>query len=334
MSTRLSVRTAGLTLDLEDLTHRHTASLARATDTGTCVAIADPDVRVVVERRRHMFRTTGMAPVTRGVWSAADTMVIDSVGGSGFSQLWRCHQDHLEVRARWTPSWLEKGATVLGSRRDALRGQVLLHYPAMWWAVTRGYAPLHVSVLEIDGVVAVLAGPGGVGKSTLVAQALGRGARAACDNVAVCDGEVAHGLREPLRLAVADGGPASGARTTHGRRELSWDRRVPTLRPDLVLVVRRGDGPHVRAIDPQHARRALVAGTYAAGELRRFWALTALLGLATGHGPVLPPVDEVAQRLTSRLPCFELELGQTPGAGLHTLLAPHLANVGRQEVAQ
>jgi hypothetical protein len=334
MTSMLSLRTAGVTLDVHDMTRRHTACLARATDTDTSVAIADADVRVVVERRRHRHRTTHMVPLTRGVWSAADTMVIHSVGGSGFSELWRCREGRLEVHARWAPSVLEAGANVLRSRRDALRAQVLLHYPALWWAVTRGLAPLHVSVLEIQGVVVVLAGPGGVGKSTLVAQALARGARVVCDNVAACDGIVAHGLREPLRLAVADGGPATGARTTHGRRELTWAGRAPMLRPDLVLVVRRGNGPCVRPIDSHQAQRALVAGTFAAGELRRFWGLAALLSLATGRGPVQPPVDDVARRLTTRLPCFELELGHTPGAGLHTLLAPHLAGARGQEARQ
>jgi hypothetical protein len=288
----------------------------------------------VVEGRRHRFSTAGMTPLTRGVWYAPDTVVMDSVGGSGFSQVWRCAEGRLEVRARWTPSLLERGATVLSSRSNALRAQVLVHYPALWWAGTRGYAPLHVSVVEIDGVVVVLAGPGGVGKSTLVAHALALGARAACDNVAVCDGEVAQGLREPLRLAVADAGPTYGARTTHGRREVHWDGRVASLCPDLVLVVRRGNGPFVRPLEPQEARRALVAGTYAAGELRRFWVLTALLGLATGLGPVHPRVDEVAHRLTTRLPCYELVLGQAPGVGLHTLLAPHLDGVRSKEATK
>jgi hypothetical protein len=251
--------------------------------------------------------------------------------------------DHVLVRARWCPSKLEHGATVLRSRFDALRAQVLLNYPALWWAGTQALAPLHVSVVEVDGVVVVLAGPGGVGKSTLVAQALSRGARATCDNLATCDGDVAHGLREPLRLAVSDGGSTSGARTTHGRRETAWTGRVASLRPDLVVVVRRGGAaPGVRDIEPDVARRALVAGTYAAGELRRFWGLTAVLGLATGRGPVQPAVDEVARRLTSRLPCLELELGTRPDtgpdtdtrSGLETLLADHLDIARRTEAAR
>lgn len=335
MSAALHVTTAGAAVTVEDLTGRHAAPLARAAGTHSGPPHADPDVRVVVEPGHRPFDTTGLRPVTRGVWSGEDAVVLDSVGGSGFSQSWRIHTDalggtRLEVRARWAPSPVERAAAALRSRADALRAQVLLHYPALWWAVTRGMAPLHVSCLEVDGAVVVLAGPGGVGKTTLVADALAHGARATCDNVAVSDGKVALGLREPLRLAVADGGSATGARTTHGRRAMGWSGQVPELRPDLVVVVRRGDAPLVRPVDPMTARRALVAGTYAAGELRRLWTLTAVLGLATGTGPVHPPVDAIAQRMTSALPCLELQLGRVPGLPLQTLLAPHLGQAHRQ----
>jgi hypothetical protein len=332
MTRQLHVRTAGTGLTVENMTRRQAEHLARAVDASPGPPAHAVDVRVVLEQGRHRFDTDGMVPVTRGVWSSKDAVVFESVGGSGYTQSWHPEDEQLTVRTRWAPSLLEQGATVLGGRADALQAQVLVHYPALWWAGLRGLAPLHVSVLEIDGVVVVLGGPGGVGKSTLVADALASGARATCDNLAACDADVAYGLREPLRLSVADGAPSTGNRTTHGRREVSWTARVPALRPDLVVVVRRGDGPRVRTIPAEEARRSLVAGTYAAGELRRFWALTALVGLATGRGPVRPWVEEAAHGLASRLPCVELELGTTPGLSLRETLAPYLADVDRHEV--
>jgi hypothetical protein len=80
----------------------------------------------------------------------------------------------------------------------------------------------------------------------------------------------------------------------------------------------------VRPITAAEATRGLVAGTYAAGELRRFWPLAAVLALATRCGPVHPHVGQVAAALTARLPCVELQLGQEPGAGLSELLATSL----------
>jgi hypothetical protein len=331
----LSLVTAGVRVELRDLTGRQLEPVARAAGfagTGSLALRGDADVRVTVDRGHHGFVVDGLRPVTRGVSAGGGRVVLRSVGGSGFDQVWDVNGDVVEVRSRWVPGALERGASALRGRHHALRAQVLLHHPALWWAGTRGLAPLHVSVLELDGVVVMLAGPGGVGKSTLVAQAVEEGARATCDNLAVSDGTTAYGLREAMRLSAADtgstaGGPPHGRATTHGRRELTWATQVPSLRPDLVVVLRRGDGPRVRPVDGDVARRALVAGTFAAGELRRFWTLTAVLGLATGHGPVLPVVDETARQLCTGLPCVELELGERPGASLREMLAPQLEQV-------
>jgi hypothetical protein len=80
-------------------------------------------------------------------------------------------------------------------------------------------------------------------------------------------------------------------------------------------------------VTPDVARRALVAGTFAAGELLRFWPLTAALSLSTGRGPAVPQVEAVADRLTSRLPCVELDLGREQGAPLRGLLERDLDRV-------
>lgn len=354
----LELSTAGVRVRIDDLTGRHLPALSRAAGLDRPPRTAgpqrpsshDPDVHVVIEQSGARFDTRGLVPVTRGVWAAHDTVVVDNCGGSGFSQSWRFLGDRVEVRARWTPGTLERGARQVRSRFDALRSQVLLHYPALWAAGVRGLAPLHVAVLEIDGVVVMLAGPGGVGKSTLVAQALGSGARGTCDNLAVSDGVAAYGLREPLRLdptrsttagtTAGTGGGTSGDaggdvgwdghRTTHGRREHGWADPVDALRPDLAVVVRRGGTPGLRPIGAEAAQRALVAGTYAAGELRRFWPLTAALGLATGIGPVHPAVEASASHLSRRCRCLELDLGSRPGVALRDLLADELERTERR----
>lgn len=281
---------------------------------------------LLLDRLQHVPPVRSFNPVTRGVWVGPEGVLLESAGGSGYTQLWRPCQDPasdgdsscIRVSSRWAPSAAEKAAAhLLRQRHRALRAQVLLHHPALWAALAvGGLTPLHVSVVKVDGVVVLLAGPGGVGKSSLVADALGRGARAACDNLGASDGHVVHGVVEPLRLPSGTGpGGGAGVRAAHGRREHPWPGRLPSLRPDLVLVVRRNDNActRVRPVSRERAARALVAGTYSAGELQRFWPLVAHLALA-GLGPVHPALEETAEQLTESLPCYELTLGR-PGTG-------------------
>jgi hypothetical protein len=295
---------------------------------------ATPDV-VLAEAAGDADPTDLGVPVTRGVTREPDgTVVLASAGGSGYRQRWRITDDTVRVESCWAPSVKETVAgRALPSRLRALRGQVLLHYPVLWWATLQGLAPLHVSVIDLGGTVVALAGPGGVGKTTLVTRETAAGARATCDNLAVSDGVAMFGLREPLRVTAREA-PSGGSRAAHGRREVRWGRAVPALRPDVVVVVRRdGSAAGVRPIERDAAHRALVAGTMSAGELMRFWPLAAVLGLASGRGPVLPPVADTARSLVDRLPCYELQLGPTSGSRLRDLLAPVLG-IRRPEVAR
>ncbi|MEU4396536.1 hypothetical protein [Kribbella sp. NPDC023855] len=289
-----------------------------------------PNLVLSLEPGKRPFDTSGCEPITRGVWATdRREAVLDSAGGSGFSQLWSIDEDGLRVLSRWTPSAKEAAAArLLPTRHHALTGQVLLHYPALWLAMQQGFAPLHVSVVEIDGIAVLLAGPGGVGKSSLVARELADGRRATCDNLAACDGTVAYGLAEPIRLPAA-ATDFTGRKTFHGRREHGWQTRMRSLRPELIVVVRRGlqPDPHLRPITEAQAARALVTGTYSAGELRRFWSTAAVVAMATGCGPAHPPIQEVAATLAHRMPCLELRLGREPGAGLAELLRPCLDSV-------
>jgi hypothetical protein len=173
------------------------------------------DVVLEVEAVRRPFNIHGFEVVTRGVWAnGSGEVVLADVGGSGFDQRWTIDVDGLHVTSRWRPPHQALAAArLLPARHRALSGQVLLHYPALWFAVQRGCVPLHVSMVEVGGVAVLLAGPGGVGKSTLVARALADGARASCDNVAVCSAAELSRIpacgnwRRPRRLAGSSPAP-------------------------------------------------------------------------------------------------------------------------------
>jgi hypothetical protein len=277
-------------------------------------------VRLQVQAGRRPFDRAGWELAGRGAWAARPRVLIEDACSSGFDLLVEPRGPVLHVTARYRPAPRTRAAnTLLGARFRLLAAQTLLHYPALWWASVHGRVPLHVSVTAGADGVTMIAGPGGVGKSTMLAAGLTRGERATADNLCACDARQAYGVVEPLRV---DGGRGR-AGATHGRSEHALPGRVPSLEPDRLVVLRRAAGPQASAgpLSSAEAARELVAGTYMAGELRRFWAFAGTLALATGIGPAHPDVSGVAVTLAERLPCFEVRMAHGSPAPIGDLLS-------------
>jgi hypothetical protein len=167
----------------------------------------------------------------------------------------------------------------------------------------------------------------------MINRELARGAIATSDNLCVSDGTTTWGLLEPRRVPAGEGENKHGRRMPHDRREAPWPARVDQLVPDLVVVLHRlgAQTTTAAACDPAEAAKALTAGTYMAGELRRYWAFSSTLALGTGIGEIHPRVDGIARDLTTVLPCWDVFLGEKSDTSLAHLLAPMLADgaVGR-----
>ncbi len=277
-------------------------------------------LHINIETSAKPFDTSGLAPLTRGAWSGEAEVVMLDVCTSGFDLRLTVHDGRATATYRWRPPVTSHAAAwILRSRFHLLVRSVLLHYPAMWWSSTRGAVPLHAPACTTAGSTALLAGPPGVGKTTLLLQEVADGARAISDNLSVTDGRDCWGVVEPIRV---EGG--GGRRMPHGRREMLLAQRAHSLAPDLVVVVRRGRAQvaQVRPCSASAAARTLVASTYMAGELRRYWAFAATLSTATGCGDVHPPIVEIAAALTRRLPCVEITLPAVRGTRLAELVGP------------
>ena len=274
---------------------------------------------VNVESTNRPFHTSAWEPLTRGAWTHQHEVVIEDACSSGFDLHLRGTPDHAEFTFRWRPPISgQAAARLLRSRFILLARSVLLQYPVLWRASLRGRAPLHASVCTAGDMQPLLAGPGGVGKSTLLTQELAAGGRAIGDNICVSDGTTAWGMVEPLRI---EGG--SGRSMPHGRAEQPMRGRVSALDPDLVVVLRRGldDGAQVRAGNAASVARSLITGTYMAGELRRFWGFAATLTAGTELGPSHAAVEAIATCLASQLPSVEIVLPRHPGVRLAELLS-------------
>jgi hypothetical protein len=316
---RASMVSAGETLDIgcevgwvTDLIREGTCGeLREATD-------ADASILIRVESSQEPFDVAGWEPLTRGAWVADGSLVIADPCTAGFDVRVSCTPHQAKFNYRWRPPRrTHAAALVLRSRFHLLARAVLMQFPALWWAGRLGRAPLHASAVRIGNGVSLLAGPGGVGKSTLLAAVLEAGGRATGDNLCVGDGMSAWGLLEPMRIEAG-----TGRRMPHGRREAPMPGRIHALAPDRVVVVRRGSDrePILIPCDQVAAARSLATGTYMAGELRRFWGFAATLAAGTGIGPSHPPVGAVSAAFAQRLPCLELILPGTPSVGLSDLL--------------
>lgn len=272
-----------------------------------------PTVRVCVDPERKPFPVTGWTRLARDAWCRDGHVVLQDVATSGFDlHAWRDGQ-MTDLVVRWRPPRrTHAAALVLRERARMATRAVLLQYPALWAASTRGRVPLHAAALTAGGQETVLlAGPSGVGKTSLVAEEIAARGSAVGDNLVVGDGCSVWGVVEPMH---SDQG--TGRRQPHGRRTMHLSGRVPVLKPSMLVVLARGTRHRVEECAPEAAARALIASTYAAGELRRYWGVHALLALGTGVGPPHPRVSETAAAFADRLRCLRVELPKVRGERL------------------
>jgi len=284
------------------------------------------DIHVRVELGAGPFPLDDMDPLTRGAWAGGGCVVIEDACASGLDLRLTTGADRLAVEVRPRPRFSQRGLALLAPARTQLLWRAaMLQYPVLWWAGVKGGVPLHVSALSLDGEGVVLAGPGGVGKSTLMAEATNAGAQGVSDNLCVGFGSTLYGVLEPLRTA-----EGTGRRMPHGRRETGWTARLEHVVAGRVLVLRRGSKTEVDMVPMQggDAARVIAAGTYAAGELRRYWAFASTLALGTGLGPAHPPVVGSASDLARGVPRSEVFLPVIPGTRLTDLIAGSRAGIG------
>jgi hypothetical protein len=278
----------------------------------------DGTLHVRVESDRGPFDVRAWQLFARGVWRRPGQLVVENACGSGFDLCLTCTDDRASFVYRWRPPAQQRAfASLLRSRFHLLARAVLVQYPALWWAGTRGRAPLHASVVRAQGAAPLLTCPSGIGRSTVVVREAGVGGVSTGDNLSVGDGEAAWGLVEPLRVEGGD-----GRRMPHGRREARLPGRVHSLVPDSIVVLERGSSvaPGLTTCAPASAARALVTSTYMAGELKRYWPFAATLAAGTEVGPAVSPVNDVAAGFAARLPCYTLSFASSDGIRLGELL--------------
>lgn len=211
-------------------------------------------------------------------------------------------------------------AEELGRRRFTTLLYYLVYYPCFWWLErTRDLHPIHAAGAEIDGRVIVLAGPSGVGKSTLsVALAAAANARHLSDTFLLQRGSLVCPVREPILLDEWAsrwlGDAAAGLRPIDwryclGRRGYHFrsERLSAGGEACLLVLPRRSHAPYLRRIDADRARGQVGAGGMIVNDLRRYFAYAAVLE-SLSPSPLGAAREKSLADLTARVPCFELGL--------------------------
>ncbi len=195
----------------------------------------------------------------------------------------------------------------------------LVYYPAFWWNETvRGCHPIHAAGVVTDRGAVVLAGPSGVGKSTLSVALAASGCAFLSETFLLHRGTEVWPVREPILLDDFSRhwlGDAMAGLEPLGRNFVFERQGYHCLsglaergRAAVLLVPRRAPQTYLRPIAAVEAHRRLSAGGQLIRDQRRYAAFAAALEALAGRGLVEQREQEL-HRLTQGASCFELGLG-------------------------
>jgi hypothetical protein len=214
-------------------------------------------------------------------------------------------------------------------KRDRLFFKLMyfaIYYPMAWSLLRgRGWGLLHASAVALpSGRAVLLAGMGGVGKSTLGLSLLSRpGARLLSDNLLFHDAHHVYCCPEPVRLddLAVRGVAAAGIEpersglplTAHPKPTyaLPPGLRAEAAPPAGVFFLSAAASPACDRIEPDRAARLLAAGNDLAREIEDYRPCAALLDtLAAMRGRPHPAPAASLHTLLERIPCFVFSRGE------------------------
>jgi hypothetical protein len=185
------------------------------------------------------------------------------------------------------------GVTGVG-RLEWLTAYAIVH-PALLAADVLGRFPLHAAGVAHDGHGIVLAGPPGVGKSTMTAALAARGARILSDNIVLAARDGLWAFPEPVKLdersrelaggGLADQG-AGGPQATHARTIARFEPVHGPVPLRMLVLLERGRQGRLDELDAV-AVEDLLELNRLAFELHSYYLYRAMARLA-----VRPPSGE------------------------------------------
>jgi len=208
----------------------------------------------------------------------------------------------------------------LRQRRFTTLLYYLVYYPCFWWLEhNEDFYPIHAAFVEIDGEVIVLAGPSGVGKSTVtVALAASPGAKLLSDTFLLHNGPTVRPVREPILLSdwsrqwlgeAAEQLQPIRWRYCLDRGGFGWPVKKLSEggQARVILFPHRATHNYVRPVPPSEAHALLSAGDFVVNDLRRYWAYAAVLEMLERR-TLMQDREAQLSALTASVPSYEIGL--------------------------
>jgi len=224
-------------------------------------------------------------------------------------------------------SWRMKLDLALGGRATQTRFFAALVYYLVYFPLlehierTCEWYPLHASGVAWPQGAVMLAGLGGVGKSTITMAFLADpDVRVLSENLILHDEESIYAFPEPIHLdkrsremlAGLHGRlESTGKAFTHGREsyEVTMSARVESATPRLFCALRRGQGLSLRPMSRDEALEFALSSDVLARELNEYAQQAAVLNLLSPRIGARRRRIETLEQLLSGVACYELVVG-------------------------
>lgn len=204
----------------------------------------------------------------------------------------------------------------------------LLYFPIGWFLQrTRGWHLMHASAVAAEDRAILIAGPGGVGKTTTCLALVGlAGMTFVAENLLFIDGDEIHPLPEPIRLTdeslrLLGDGPIEledvsallGSRKHKSLFRLPMSSEAPVVRPAAIFIPQFSEHGSVRPIPAAIASELLNATNRLTLELNDYNAYTAALDLLWPQAGNAQRQIQVLDRMTGSTPCYALGINRAAG---------------------
>jgi hypothetical protein len=198
------------------------------------------------------------------------------------------------------------------------------YFPMIWHLErTRGWGLLHASAVEHAGRAVVLAGHGGVGKSTLSLSLISDPAfKFISDNLLLYDKERVYALPEPIRLDASSRKAISASGVEPRRSDVPLTAHSkPTFRVDpassvgsaeigIVILLRFTPRSLIRPLSPAETMAHLAASRDLAKEVEGYRSVSAFLSMALMDDSDMPVEPAPLSALATKSQGYILGIGE------------------------